>query len=75
MKIPWPITVIASIIAFGWLTIATIMGQLQSIPAGLAPAWPTFILSHAPFVLIGTMIFGLIAWIVERNIRRSRSTG
>lgn len=73
MKIPWPITVVASIVAFGWLTIATIMGYGQSLRAGPAPTWPQFILGHAPFVLVGTAIVGLVAWIAERNIRRLRA--
>jgi hypothetical protein len=75
MKVPWPITVLASILAFGLLTVVTVMDQLQSVPKGPAPTWPSFVLTHAPFVVIGTAVVGLVAWVVERNVRRSRVAG
>jgi len=75
MKLAWPITTLASVVAFGLFTFVTIMEQLQSVPTGPALTWPALAMAHAPFILVGTLVVGLVAWIVERNIRRSRAAG
>jgi hypothetical protein len=72
MRIPWPITVVAVLVTLGLCVIAVIMAQVQNVPSGPAPSWGHFIAGNALRVLLPTLIVGLIAWIIERNIRRSR---
>ena len=72
MKVPWPITVVAVVATFGLFTILAIMSAGQVVPIDAAPSWEDFMLAHATYVLVPTLVVGLIAWMVERNIRRSR---
>ncbi len=72
MRVPWPITVVSVLVTLGICVIALIMTQVQTVPTDAAPSWLDFIAANALRVLLPALIVGAIAWVVERQIRRSR---
>ena len=72
MRIPWPITIVAVLVTLGISVMGVIAREAQAIPSGPPPAWGDFIASNALGVLLPALIVGVIAWIIERNVRRSR---
>jgi hypothetical protein len=75
MQIPWPITIVAVLIARAYCIFGVIVGTVQTVSSGPAPSWWDFIASNALRVLLPAFVVGAVAWIIERNIRRSRRTG
>ncbi len=74
LRIPWPITIVAVLVTAGICIIGVIRGTIETVPSGAAPSWWDFIASNALRVALPTFIVGVIAWIIERNIQRSRRT-
>jgi hypothetical protein len=72
MRVAWPITIVAVLVTLAVCIIGIVMGQVQTVPSGAAPSWGDFIASNALRVLLPALIVGVIAWIIERNIHRSR---
>jgi hypothetical protein len=54
--------------------VGVILGTVQTVPSGTAPSWWDFIASNALRAALPTFIVGVIAWMIERNIQRSRRT-
>lgn len=73
MRIPWPVTIVAVLVTAGIAVIGIIRGTLATVPtAGGAPSWWEFISGNALRVALPTFVVGACAWVVERNIQRSR---
>ena len=71
MRIPWPITVVAVLVTVAVFTIGVITAQMQTVPTAAAPGWWDFVAANGLRVLVPAAIVGVIARIVERNIRRT----
>lgn len=56
-----------------WGIIGVIMRQVQGISTEPAPSWWDFAASNAMPILLPAVVVGVVAWIVERNIRRART--
>ena len=72
MRIPWPITIVAVLVTAAISIVGVLLGTVRTVPSGAAPPWWDYIANNAFRVALPTVIVGAIAWIVERNIRRSR---
>jgi hypothetical protein len=72
MKIPWPITIVTVLVTLAIYIIAVIIAEAQTVSVGPAPSWWNFIAGHLLQICIPALVMGVMAWIIERSIRRSR---
>ena len=73
MRVSYPLTIIAAVVAIGIGLVGTAHGQMESIQASVAPSWPAFILGILPTILPFVLVVTVVAWFLERRLRRSRT--
>jgi len=73
MRVPYPLTIIAGVVAFGIAFLGAAYGQMQSIQTTPPPPWPSFFISHLPVMVPFVLVVTIVAWLLERRLRRPRT--
>lgn len=73
MRIPWPITVVSVLVATGCGMIAVIWRDFPREKLSEPFNVSTMFLHGAPLILVFAVSAGLLAWLIERRLRKHRN--
>jgi hypothetical protein len=72
LRIRWPMTIVAVLVAAAICIAGVILGTRQTVPPLAARPWRELIAGYVPSVVLPSLIVGAFAWIIERNIKDRR---